>query len=119
MTTPIALPPVAVDPEAGKLDAIRRAPEAQGRVKAIKELEVALFAQMLSAMRKTVPENDFLPRSPNRDVYDGAFDRSVAEKLAETDPLGLTRTLGQGLLKSGVEAADSSDGKEGAEAKGS
>jgi len=116
VTAPVALPPISVDPEAGRLDALRRAPEAQGRVQAVKELEVALFAQMLSAMRKTVPENDLLPRAPSRDVYDGAFDRVVAEKLAETDPLGLTRTLGQELLKSRVEAADSSDGKKGAEA---
>jgi Rod binding domain-containing protein len=113
---PLALPPVTADPETAKLDAIRRSPEAQGRVKAVKELEVVLFAQMLSAMRKTIPENDYLPRSPSRDVFDGAFDRSVAEKLAETDPLGLTRTFGQELLKSKVEAADSSDGKKGAEA---
>ena len=116
MTMPLALPPVSVDADTATLAAIRRAPAAEARVRAIKELEVVLFAQMLSAMRKTVPDNDFLPRSPSRDIYDGAFDRSVAEKLAETDPLGLTRTLGQALLKSEVEAADSSDGKKGAEA---
>jgi Rod binding domain-containing protein len=116
VTDPVALPSISLDPDAGRLDALRRAPEAQGRVRAVKELEVVLFAQMLAAMRKTIPENDLLPRSPSRDVYDGAFDRAVAEKLAENDPLGLTRTLGQELLKSRVEAADSSDGKKGVEA---
>ena len=56
-------------------------------------LEVTLFSQLLAAMRKTVPESDLLPRSAAHTTYEGMFDRSVAEKLAAQDPLGLAERL--------------------------
>ena len=90
-----SLPPA--DPDRARLDAIRRLPEGPARRQAAVELEALFLTQLLSAMRKTVPEDDFLPRSPSRSVYEGAFDQAVAQALASRDPLGLVQTLGQGL----------------------
>lgn len=78
---------------------------AQAPADAAKQLEVTFLTQLLQAMRKTVPDSDFLPKSAERDVYDGEFDRSVAEALAARDPLGLVQALGLG------QGSSSSDGK--------
>jgi Rod binding domain-containing protein len=85
----------AADPDAARIEALRRAPAAGARQAAAKELQTIFLTQLLRAMRKTVPESDFLPRSPARDVYEGMFDRSVAEAVAARDPLGMVRALGE------------------------
>ena len=85
---------VPTGPDDGRLDAIRRMPEASARRAAATELQTVFLAQLLRAMRKTIPENDFLPKSPERNVYEGMFDESVAGALAAQDPLGLVKTLG-------------------------
>jgi Rod binding domain-containing protein len=76
-----------------RLEALRRGGEREGRVAAAVELQALFLTELLRALRRTVPESDFLPRSPARDVYEGVFDRSVAEALAGRDPLGLVRIL--------------------------
>jgi Rod binding domain-containing protein len=91
---PLAAVTAASDGVSGRLDAIRRMPAGEARQAAAGELQVIFLTQLLSAMRKTVPESDFLPRSPARNVYEGAFDRAVAEAVAKTDPLGLVRLMG-------------------------
>ena len=101
MTIPLGDAPLAATRAAsvgasGRLDAIRRMPPGEARRAAAGELQVEFLAQLLSAMRKTVPESDFLPRSPERNVYEGVFDRAVAEAVAKTDPLGLVRLMGEG-----------------------
>ncbi len=67
------------------------------------ELSVVFLTQLLQVMRRTVPDSGMLPKSPARDVYEGAFDRSVAEAMAVRDPLGLVHALGgsaaEGSLK--------------------
>lgn len=78
-----------------RLDMLRRMPEREARPQAAKQLEVEFLTQLLSALRKTVPKNDFLPKAPSRDVYDGLFDRTVAERMAAGDPLGLAHLLAQ------------------------
>jgi Rod binding domain-containing protein len=93
---PLAAVTAASDGASGRLDAIRRMPPGEARRAAAGELQVIFLTQLLSAMRKTVPENDFLPRSPARNVYEGVFDRAVAEEVAKTDPLGLVRLMGEG-----------------------
>ena len=103
----------AIDPTEGRLEAIRRAPAAAAPAAAARELEVVFFTQLLQAMRRTVPESDLLPRSPERDVYDGMFDRSVAEAMAARDPLGLVQTLGGSGLKPHGGPADTRDGGPG------
>ncbi len=61
--------------------------------KVTRELETVFLSQLLQTMRKTVPQSDFLPKSPERDVYDGMFDRTIAETMAQQDPLGFDRAL--------------------------
>jgi Rod binding protein len=84
---------LAAGPSDGDLEALRRRTGVDGKRAAAMELETVFFTQLLSAMRKTVPEDDFLPASPARHVYEGVFDESVARALAAGDPLGLVRTL--------------------------
>ena len=103
MTTPV----VPVDLDDVRLRTLERQPAAKAGPAAAKELEVVFLTQLLRAMRKTIPENDLLPRAPARDVYDGVFDRSVAAAMAERDPLGIVRAMG---LKVGAEPADTSVG---------
>jgi Rod binding domain-containing protein len=83
------------DPDDGRIDALRRAPGGASRAAAT-ELQTVFLTQLLRAMRKTVPEDDLLPRSPERSVYEDQFDRTVAESLAARDPLGLVAHLAEG-----------------------
>jgi flagellar protein FlgJ len=89
----IALPG-GVDPDVGQLDALKRSAPGMARREAARQVEALFLTQLLKAMRRTVPENTFLPRSPARDVYEGMFDRSVAEAVSQGDPLGLIQRLG-------------------------
>src|SRR5262249_32265616 len=89
-----SLLPVPIDPDAGRLDALKRSAPGMARRDAAQQVETLFFTQLLRAMRRTVPESDFLPRSPARDVYEGMFDRSVAEAIGRGDPLGLLQRLG-------------------------
>lgn len=67
--------------------------QSTGIEQAARQLEVTFLTQLLQAMRKTVTDSDLLPRSPERDVYDGAFDTAVAEALAARDPLGMVASV--------------------------
>lgn len=79
----------------GRLDALRRTGDAKAaREKAAGELQTLFLTQLLRAMRRTIPENDWLPRSPARRTYEDAFDETVARALAQGDPLGLVQRLG-------------------------
>jgi Rod binding domain-containing protein len=111
MSSPVALPPSLLGVDDGALDGLRRRPES-ARPEAAKQVEVLFLTQLIRAMRKTVPENDFLPRSPARDVYEGAFDRAVAQAMAERDPLGLVDRLAGPPLKNPAESADTAVGNQ-------
>lgn len=89
-----ALPLGAGDVDTGRLDALRRMAPGEGKKAAAGELEVMFLTQLIQAMRRTIPQDDFLPPSPARSVYEGAFDRAVASSIAERDPLGMVRALG-------------------------
>lgn len=61
-----------------------------------KEFESVLLAQVISAMRKTVPESGMLEASASRRMLDGAFDQEVARSLAAKGGLGIAeQILGQ------------------------
>lgn len=96
----LTAPVPRIDADDGRIAALRRTPGGprgpEARRAAATELQVMFLTQLIKAMRRTVPESDFLPRSPARDVYEGVFDRSVAEAMAARDPLGLVRTLAGG-----------------------
>jgi hypothetical protein len=66
-------------------------------------MQVEFLTQLLGVLRKTVPENDWLPKSPEREILGGAFDRSVAEVLASQDALGMDRALGTETPKAGFK----------------
>lgn len=106
MTPPVAL---GADGAAAALGALpERLPRPGERAPhAARELETVLFTQLLQVMRKTVPDNDYLPKSAERDVYDGMFDRTVAEAMAASDPLGFEQAL-----KVPDQAADTVPGAE-------
>jgi murein DD-endopeptidase MepM/ murein hydrolase activator NlpD len=57
------------------------------------EFEAMLLAQMISAMRKTVPESSLLGSSPHRQVLDGVFDMEMARALSADQGLGLSEVL--------------------------
>ena len=83
----------------GRLDTIQRMDAERGRLAAARELQVTFFTQLIEALRRTIPEDSedsLLPRSPTRDVYDGLFDRELANLLVAKDPLGLVARLGDG-----------------------
>ena len=89
---PLAVLPV--DPDAGRLDALRRRPPGDAQRAVAGELQVIFLTELLRAMRKTVPDGGLFPRSPARDVYEGMFDRTMAAALGRGDPLGLVARYG-------------------------
>ena len=58
-----------------------------------KEFEAILLAQVIGAMRKTVPEAGLLEASASRKMLDGAFDQEVARSLAKKGGLGIAEQL--------------------------
>ncbi|MCW5893730.1 MAG: rod-binding protein [bacterium] len=87
-----------------------RARDAQA---AARELGTVFLTQLIGALRKTVPDAGLFPRSEARTVFEGAFDRTMAEVLGEGDPFGLVKAMappGAGLKVSGP-SADSSGGQ--------
>ncbi len=107
------VPPAAMlGADDARIAELRRDRSAAAPVRAARELEAVFLTLVLRAMRRTVPESDFLPKAPSRDVYDGMFDRAVAETLAAEDPLGLVPALTpKAGLKSGPEPADDRGGR--------
>jgi len=91
------------------LPALRQLPPERASAEAARQLETVFLTQLLQAMRRTVPESDLLPRSPERETYEGVFDGAVAEALAERDPLGLVGAVA-GRLKSEPRSTDSQGG---------
>lgn len=58
-----------------------------------KEFESILLQQVISAMRKTVPESGMLEASASRRMLDGAFDQEVARSLAAKGGLGIAEQI--------------------------
>jgi murein DD-endopeptidase MepM/ murein hydrolase activator NlpD len=79
-----------------------------------REFEAMLVAQMISAMRKTVPESGLLGSSPHRQVLDGVFDLEMARALTEDGGLGLADVLGRQLVLAEAKAGASPSSHGGA-----
>lgn len=102
----------------GRLPALTGAPGGgSGRARdveaAARELGTVFLTQLIGAMRKTVPDAGLFPRSEARTVFEGAFDRTMAEVLGAGDPFGLVKAMAPpdaGLKVSGP-SADSSGGQ--------
>jgi len=111
VTTPLALAAPLTD-GGMDLDSIRRATGPKATQAAAKELEVVFLSQLIQAMKKTIPKNDFLPEAPSRETFDGVFDRTMASAIAERDPLGLVAKLSGPGLKESANSADTMKGRE-------
>jgi Rod binding domain-containing protein len=61
--------------------------------KAATELEAVVLAQLLGAMRKTVPEGGFLDESVSNDIFRTMLDGELARSTAEKSPFGLADAL--------------------------
>ena len=75
-----------------------------------KEFESIFLYQMISAMRKTVGENGFLPKSHGQEIFEGMLDEEWSKKLAGTNGrAGLAELLYQQLSRQlGLEATEES-----------
>ncbi len=80
-------------PQTPSGDETRRRLAGKSPTEVAKEFEAILLAQVISAMRKTVPESDLLEASANRKMLDGAFDQEVARSLAAKGGLGIAEQI--------------------------
>ena len=66
-----------------------------------REFEAILLAQMLGAMRQTVPSSGLLQAASAHRVLDGAFDQEVARSLVARADFGIARQLAAQLERHG------------------
>lgn len=92
MGDPISAASVFV-PQTPSGDETRRRLAGKSPMEVAKEFEAVLLAQVISAMRKTVPESGMLEASSNRKMLDGAFDQEVARSLAAKGGLGIAEQI--------------------------
>jgi murein DD-endopeptidase MepM/ murein hydrolase activator NlpD len=72
-----------------------------------REFEVILAAQMIGAMRKTVPSGGLLATSAAHRVLDGAFDHEVARSLVARANFGIAQQLAAQMARRAPHAAPS------------
>ncbi|MEO6027941.1 MAG: peptidoglycan DD-metalloendopeptidase family protein [Candidatus Binatia bacterium] len=105
MSDPISAASVFV-PQTPTGDETRRRLSGKSPKDVAKEFEAVLLAQVISAMRKTVPESGLLEQSANRKMLDGAFDQEVARSLAARGGLGIAKQIiGQIERQQGLQPA--------------
>lgn len=75
-----------------------------------REFEAMLLAQMIAAMRKTVPESGLLGASAHRQVLDGVFDMELARALGEDGGLGISKVLERQLGLDRIDPASAGTG---------
>jgi murein DD-endopeptidase MepM/ murein hydrolase activator NlpD len=92
MSDPISAASVFV-PQTPSGDETRRRLSGKSPTEVAKEFEAVLLAQVISAMRKTVPESGMLEASASRKMLDGAFDQEVARSLATKGGLGIAEQI--------------------------
>ena len=74
-----------------------------------RDLEALLVTQLITAMRKTVPESSMLESSAARRTLDGAFDHELARALVADGSLGFAKQLEGQLLARGGSAGSPTD----------
>lgn len=74
--------------------------------KACCQFEAMFLQQMMAAMRKTVPESEFLPRGYADNMYEGMMDQAIAESGSKHAPLGLATSIYRQMQQQGSTAAD-------------
>ncbi len=73
-----------------------------------KEFEALLVAQLIGAMRKTIPDGGMLQASAARKMLDGAFDAELARSITAGADLGVARQLTAQLERRGAAASPAS-----------
>src|SRR5262249_35097402 len=66
-----------------------------------REFEALLFAEMIAAMRRTVPESELGGGSAHR-LLDGVFDQELARSLTARADLGLADRIAGQITQSGA-----------------
>jgi len=84
--------------------------EEQKLQRTARELEAVVLAQLLAAMRKTVPEGGLFGQSPSSKLFRTLLDAELARDVADRSPFGLaeavTKSLGESIKKT-QEGAES------------
>ena len=69
------------------------------------QFEAIFLQQMMSAMRKTVPESTLTPPSYASSMYDGMLDQAISESGSKQAPLGLAINMYRQLEQNGSSHA--------------
>ena len=62
-------------------------------------LEALFVEHMISAMRKTVPENELWGKSQAEKIYQSLLDAEYAQKMAQTEQLGISTLIYQFFMR--------------------
>jgi murein DD-endopeptidase MepM/ murein hydrolase activator NlpD len=113
LSLPAALPPQALQPDAGtrvkqlhaQLTAGERVPSGtpQDVKSAAAELASLFVYQMLAAMRRTIPQSGLLDKGFAHDTYLSLFDQEMARHMARREDLGLTALLQRQLKEADAD----------------
>lgn len=74
-------------------------PENKELKKVAKQFEAVFINQMIGSMRKTVPNGGLIPESNAERVFKGMLDSEHAERMADTEQLGLSKIVYEHLLR--------------------
>jgi Rod binding domain-containing protein len=81
----------AVTPPKGYNDLERF--QAERSERAFKSFEAMFVQMLLKEMRKTIPENEFFPKSPATENYEEMLDGTLAQAMADSGQLGIAKQL--------------------------
>jgi len=71
----------------------------EGMKKVSKQFESILVNQMVGEMRKTVSRSSLFPESHAERVYRSMLDSEYAQKISETEQIGLSKVIYDQLLQ--------------------
>ena len=91
------IPPVSAGENLIKTESPKQEDHPEVR-KVAKQFEALFVNQMISAMRKTVVKGGLVPESNAERVYQSMLDSQHAEKMADTEQLGLSQMIYDHLL---------------------
>jgi len=77
----------------------KQEPENKELKKVAKQFEAIFINQMIGSMRKTVPNGGLIPESNAERVFKGMLDSEHAERMADTEQLGLSKIVYEHLLR--------------------
>ncbi len=68
------------------------------------QFEAVFLQQMMTAMRKTIPESKLLPKGYADNMYQGMMDQAIAKSGSQQAPLGLAVNMYRQLQEAGAES---------------